>query len=357
MPPCADHPTPRLTSAFASLVLHGLGVFCIALLAAWQMWFSPVKIEKPTPPKAEPGIVINLAALVKQVRPEEARPLPAPKRPEKAFIPAASEGRSDPPPDSKFFSSVNMRAASAKHPEVGADVSRPNQDGVDLPLLSVRDENFRHGSLDLPPVPVPPTPPPSPPEEVADRPPEPRPPRPPEPTGPGRPALPAAPVVAVARPVPPKSVPRRSPPTAPAPRPMQPRPAAPRAVVGSERTRSTGAAPRREGEGVDAESTPAGKYGQLIYERIGLLWKTRLSGISGLAGMGVVEVEFDIDAKGAVSNVKLMDPGGAPSVLEDACLSAVTKARLPPPPEELQVELRDRLSGGLLRRKFTFFRL
>ena len=71
----------------------------------------------------------------------------------------------------------------------------------------------------------------------------------------------------------------------------------------------------------------------------------------------MVEVEYDIDAKGNVSGVKLVDPGKANAVLEDVCLTAIIKVKLPPPPEEMLRELRDPLSSGKMHCTFTFYRL
>ena len=80
---------------------------------------------------------------------------------------------------------------------------------------------------------------------------------------------------------------------------------------------------------MDAQDTPEGRFLSTMHQRIGLLWNARLSTVRGIAGTGSVEVEFDIDIKGRISNVKLVDPGKANPVLEDVCLSSIIKAKLP----------------------------
>jgi hypothetical protein len=128
--------------------------------------------------------------------------------------------------------------------------------------------------------------------------------------------------------------------------------------VSSVKSKSLGAIALRAGEASeDSKDTPEGRYRSIIHERVGTLWNSKLAGVRGLAGAGVVEVEYDIDMKGAVSGVKLVDPGKANAVLEDVCLTAIIKVKLPPPPGEMLRELRDPLSSGKLHCTFTFYRL
>ena len=76
--------------------------------------------------------------------------------------------------------------------------------------------------------------------------------------------------------------------------------------------------------------------------------------LSGLANPGLVEVEFEVDPKGRISNVKLANPGEANPVMQDCALSAVIDAKLPSPPTELFEELQDNLTGGRMRCSFSF---
>ena len=94
--------------------------------------------------------------------------------------------------------------------------------------------------------------------------------------------------------------------------------------LNSLKSKSTGGVALRADEASeDAKGTAEGRYHNLIKERVGALWSAKLAGVHGLAGNGVVEVEYDIDAKGAVSGVKLVDGGKANAVLEDVCLTAI----------------------------------
>jgi outer membrane biosynthesis protein TonB len=129
-------------------------------------------------------------------------------------------------------------------------------------------------------------------------------------------------------------------------------------VVSSVKTKTQGAlAIQGDQSSVDAKDSPEGRYNSAVYERVGLLWNSKLAAVRGIAGIGSVEVEFDIDPNGRVSNVRLVDPGKANPVLEDLSLSSIINAKLPAPPESMQREMRDALTGGKLRRKFTFTRL
>jgi len=108
---------------------------------------------------------------------------------------------------------------------------------------------------------------------------------------------------------------------------------------------------------VDAKDTPEGRFYSAMHESIGLIWNTRLASVHGLSGSGVVEVEFDIDINGRVSNVKLVDPGKANPVLEDVCLTSVIKAKIPPLPASLKREIQDPISGGKLHQKINFYKI
>ena len=168
--------------------------------------------------------------------------------------------------------------------------------------------------------------------EIADRPPSPRRPR--------EPAKPAPP------------------PSLPAPQRRDPVNLSGKARVEQVRTKSRGAIAERGPEAsVDAEATPEGRYAKIIHDRVGLVWNRKMSTIRGLTGVGTVEVEFDIDTQGRISNVQLVDPGKANPILEDVCLSSIIAAKLPPPPQEMLDEMRDPLVGGRIRRRFTFHRL
>ncbi len=312
--------------------------------------------------------------------------------------------------DTPFISNRNMRASSAAAATPGADPHLITQQGADMPFLALRNSDFaaaREAAAAPPapaapsaPDPVPPappvpdTPPPTPPVETAmnDTPPPPAPePAPPEaPAEDQRPPEPAKavptenplapapalkpevvrkpqPAIPYREPLPdsisltrkPQPVPSiKKPAPVAAANPSRPAPSPVKLSLSSRKTKSEGSAGGEGGgDSVDARDTPEGRYQSIVYERVGAIWNNRLAGVRSVAGVGVVEVEYDIDAKGTVSGVKLVDPGKSNAVLEDVCLTSIIKVKLPPPPEEMQRELRDPLSGGKIRCKFTFYRL
>jgi outer membrane biosynthesis protein TonB len=268
-----------------------------------------------------------------------------------------------------FISDRNMRAAAVSAPVAGADPRIGNQEGVALPGLSLFNANASSGAE--------PAPPPSPPSEaVAETPPSP----PPAPSGNERPpesatvqtndpTAPAAPKKGAEAPalreLPPDPLalsdikPRSKAPARPPVDPAHPSPrAGKKPVVSSVKTKVEGSlAVRGSDSSVDAKDTPEGRFYSAMHESIGLIWNTRLASVHGLSGTGVVEVEFDIDLSGRVSNVKLVDPGKANPILEDVCLTSVIKAKIPPLPASLKREIQDPLSGGKLHQKINFYKI
>jgi hypothetical protein len=290
--------------------------------------------------------------------------------------------------ETAFISSQSMRAASTAAPDANGNPNRISQDGVDIPVLALNSRDFAAGG-ESPPPPSPAAPPqpaeavsPPPAAEVSrteskpapapaeDRPPDPKnsvktnDPLAPAPSDKPRDQTTDAPPL---RDRPPEALPlakalapstKTSKPRDPVAPSSKPSTAAKKTSLSSVKSKSLGAIALRAGEASeDAKDTPEGRYRSIIHERVGALWSAKLAGVRGLAGAGVVEVEYDIDMRGAVSGVKLVDPGKANAVLEDVCLTAIIKVKLPPPPEEMLKELRDPLSSGKLHCTFTFYRL
>lgn len=306
-----------------------------------------------------------------------------------------------------FISSQNMRAASTAEADPDADPNLISQEGYDLPMLSLNAVDFKDGVEDstsemearasetaveaVPPDQVVEK---TPPDVIADRPPEVQRPvamPPVEAAGVARadvreeertnnPAAPSPerreevkevkvrerpPEVKVKelepgeRPPGPKVKPKAVKPAAlPVPKERDPLNLSGKPRVEEVRTKSRGGVTERGDQGsVDAEATPEGRYAKVIHERVGLVWNRKMSTIRGLTGVGTVEVEFEIDPEGRISGVQLVDPGKANPILEDVCLSAIMAAKLPPPPQELIEEMREPLTGGKMRRRFTFHRL
>jgi outer membrane biosynthesis protein TonB len=306
-----------------------------------------------------------------------------------------------------FISSQNMRAASTAEADPDADPNLISQEGYDLPMLSLNAVDFKDGVEDstsemearasetaveaVPPDQVVEK---TPADVIADRPPEVQRPvamPPVEAAGVVRAEVrdeertnnPAAPLPerreevkevkvrerppevkvkeldAGERPPGPKVKPKAVKPAAlPVPKERDPLNLSGKPRVEEVRTKSRGGVTERGDQGsVDAEATPEGRYAKVIHERVGLVWNRKMSTIRGLTGVGSVEVEFEIDPEGRISGVQLVDPGKANPILEDVCLSAIMAAKLPPPPQELIEEMREPLTGGKMRRRFTFHRL
>lgn len=275
--------------------------------------------------------------------------------------------------DTPFISSRDMRAASNSAPDPNADARIPNQDGAEMPGLSLFNRTAMSGSTTPQPrpapapepVPQPPTPP-EPPEPKKEE-------RPPDPSAtvqtddPNSPAAPKTPALRERPPdpiamnkVPPRPPVKTSPapPQVPAEQSTKGLANGPKPVVSNVKTRTKGGLDITGADSsVDAKDTPEGRYLAACHERIGLIWNGRLAMNSGIAGTGSVEVEFDIDINGRVSNVKLSSPGSANPVFEDICLTSVIKAKLPALPPSMKRQLQDPLTGGKLHRKVSFHRL
>lgn len=377
----------------ASIGLHGL----LLLLAAWFIAVLPVsERERKTmtilpalarallddsgepetrevevsflsiPPDAE-KLTLKPAPAPPPASPPSGRMTIRPREDQPALAPLNS--------DTPFISHQNMRAAATSAPKPGADPNMINQEGHDGPGLSLTTTGFIPGSdVEAPPD----SPDPVAATESQPPPPPPQNDRPPDPVAVVKTEDPLAPAPATKpaesltmRESPPETltitkaaeVPARPKTSAAPPRdPVSARPDPGKVrrtpVLSSVKSKSAGAlAIRGDQPSLDARDTPEGRYNNSVYEQVGLLWNSRLATVRGLAGMGTVEVEFEIDLKGRVSNVRLVDPGKANPVLEDVCLTSIIKAKLPAPPVEMLRELGDPLSGGKLHRKFTFHRL
>lgn len=275
--------------------------------------------------------------------------------------------------DSPFISSRDMRAASNSAPDANADPRIPNQEGAEMPGLSLFNRMAMSGSITPQPRPAPapepvrqPPTPPEPPEPKKDE-------RPPDPSAtvqtedPNSPAAQKTPALRERPPdpiamnqVPPRPPARTSPapPQVPVEQSTKGLTNGPKPVVSNVKTRTRGGLAITGGDSsVDAKDTPEGRYLAACHERIGLIWNSRLAMNSGIAGTGSVEVEFEIDISGRVSNVKLTSPGSANPVFEDICLTSVIKAKLPALPPSMKRQLEDPLTGGKLHRKVSFHRL
>ena len=404
-----------IRAAAASAGLHGV----IVLLVAWFLAVLP-SIERMMPEvvreeekedelvkeETVEEVAIELVPVEEELVEEEKRGAVAAKK--QFVLPNGAVAERDPSRKKPaFISSQNMRAASTAEADPDADPNLISQEGYDLPMLSLNAVDFKDGVEDstsemearasetaveaVPPDQVVEK---TPADVIADRPPEVQRPvamPPVEAAGVARAEVreedltsnPAAPMperreeekvaevkerlpevrakeLAVEeRPPGPKVKPKVAKPAAlPVPKERDPLNLSGKPRVEEVRTKSRGGVTERGDQGsVDAEATPEGRYAKVIHEKVGLVWNRKMSTIRGLTGVGTVEVEFEIDPEGRISGVQLVDPGKANPILEDVCLSAIMAAKLPPPPQELIEEMREPLTGGKMRRRFTFHRL
>ena len=380
-----------------------LGLF---LFIAWAMAVTqglngrtPVPVRDFAALPTDPSDLPEVVSLVLSPEPE------SPDARKRQMISSPEDQSDDAPADpaTRFISSANMRAASEEAASPDGIAGLVTQKGLDKPFLDLRDSEFRDGEREasrpsepLPPLANPSTPPspanPTPsqpppqdtppasskatpeepfpaekPEDMQETPPEPEPPSPDSDapirkSGPAPSAfrdhtsqtlIPPPPVDSLPKfrqsarpPAPPKS--------APVPLTRIPDRVPEGYQPGMKKARIKGDISNRGRSSVDAVATAEGRFGKLIRTAIEKGWRRRMLGLSGLANPGLVEVEFEVDPKGRISNVKLANPGEANPVMQDCALSAVIEAKLPPPPQELFEELQDNLTGGRMRCSFSF---
>lgn len=364
-----------------ALGLAVVGNLLLVLLVAWSMAVTRGLTRHPANlnPAAAPASATLPDIVTLVLSPES---VPAPDAPERQMVLSPDDQPETAPEDdaTRFISSRDMRAASEEPPSPDGLAGRATQQGLDKPYLDLRDSDFRDGEAapDRPPAPpvapapesTPPPPEPAPKsvsqEKTEETPPETKPaPDPPTPlasstapeTTPAPPAfrdnaaetLLPLPDAAATRPT------GRKPAVSPPPLTRIPdripetsyRP-------GLRKSKSLGTISNKGPSSVDAKATAEGRFGKTIRTAIEKTWRRRMLTLSGLANPGLVEVDFEVDVKGRISNVKLANPGEANPVMQDCALSAVIDAKLPPPPPELFEELRDSLTGGRMRCSFSF---
>ena len=356
-----------------ALGLAVAGNLLLFLLIAWSMAVTRGLTRhspgKPSVAALAPSPLPDVISLV--LSPE---PSPAPDTVDRQMVNSPDDQTETTPSDdaTRFISSRNMRAASEEAASPDGLAGRATQQGIDKPFLDLRDSDFRDGAApaDRPPeTPAPPAPeaPPPPPEtalkspsqeKILDTPPETT----PEPAT----AAPPAPVPPVE--APPAFRDNAAETLLPLPAPVPPLPASrlppltripdrvPEASYrpGLRKSKSLGTISKKGASSLDAKATAEGRFGKTIRSAIEKTWRRRMLTLSGLANPGLVEVDFEVDAKGRISNVKLANPGEANPVMQDCALSAIIDAKLPPPPPELFEELRDSLTGGRMRCSFSF---
>ncbi|MDB6071151.1 MAG: hypothetical protein JWL81_2322, partial [Verrucomicrobiales bacterium] len=284
------------------------------------------------------------------------QPAPGEVRDFQKFINSPADTTETPPsPDSppntasKLISDRRMQAASEEEASPDGIPGMISQKGVDQPFLDLRDQDFQSGDPDQPreaavpptrtvPAPLDTPPPATTPSHPAED-------NPPDPSAPAAAATPeqdsAAPAFrdqdsAVlipmpapgARPSPPSRPGTASPPLPVAALPPSPDKQAAREnahAAGTRKSKLLGTISNKGPASLDAAGTPEGKFGQAMHGAIEKHWRPRLKKLASYVGSGavqLVEIEFEIDRTGRISNVKLVNPDEANPVMQDCALSA-----------------------------------
>lgn len=292
---------------------------------------------------------------------------------------------SPPAPASPLMSDRVMRAATEEEPSPEGIPGMISQKGVDQPFLDLRDQDFRSGNPDQPPDSAPPptttptpldAPPPSaPPPSLAEE-------KPADPSAATPPTERDASAPAFRDQESPELIPMANSGARPAasPQPAAPPPAQPVAALPpspdqpptpeaaqaayTRKSRLLGTISNKGPASLDVAGTPEGKFGQAMHGAIEKHWRPRLKKLASFVGAGavqIVEIDFEIDRTGRISNVKLVNPDEANPVMQDCALSAVLDAKIPAPPraifEALEAGNPTNASGVRIRRtiRFTIF--
>ena len=338
------------------------------------------------PPEAEE------ITLILSPEPPPAKPLPTVRNQPAAplFINSPSDAGPSPDPAQTpatgLISDRAMRAASEEEAAPGGIPGMITQKGVDQPFLDLRDQEFRSGNPDQPAESPPPpsavpspldAPPPSAPPNSSpaeEKPGDPSSATPPADLDSSTPAfrdqdsaelIPMAKTGARPASPPEPATPPPAPPVAGLP-PSPDRPPSPEAAhaAGTLKSKLLGTITNKGPASLAAAGTPDGKFSQAMYGAIEKHWRPRLKKLASFVGAGavqIVEIEFEIDRTGRISNVKLVNPDEANPVMQDCALSAVLDAKIPAPPrssfEASEAADPTNASQGRIRRsiRFTIF--
>lgn len=134
--------------------------------------------------------------------------------------------------------------------------------------------------------------------------------------------------------------------TTPVPRPSTPperavqpqRPQQPGYHPDTEQNKIVGGISNRGRTGVDAISTPIGRYQKKISDAIGPRWYYYVNSRMDLITVGSVRIRFYINEHGHVEDLKVIS-NESNETLANYSVQAITAARIPPPPPELAPSL------------------
>lgn len=294
---------------------------------------------------------------------------------------------SDTPPEpgmAKFISDRNTKAASEATPDPSGNVDLPSQKGKDLAVLDLATRKFATGehafdervNTGLVDTPNPPTPNPTKPEPAekpemakaapAQEQPEPaKAPAPPQEKEQQPIADPSSDLIAN---TPkdkdkPKELEMKQPkweklyPDEPKPKvadqdkPKPPKPAqqavggspgAPNArnqkaaMAESMKNEIKGGITNRGKASVEAADTPMGRYMAKVNTAVSQKFNPACMRARDRITYGTVQVEFDVNPKGGVENLRIANNGTSHAIMQDLVLGVILESKLPPIPDELQ---------------------
>ncbi len=330
----------------ASVVVH---LLLLLLMVVWSIALPEEVAENPEP-RDEATLELVLDPQLAQRL--QAVPAPTPER--RVLDTSGLNETAEAPENARFESDKNSRAASES--AASGNAPAPSQAGRERDFPRFENTAAADGPVDTPPaiaslpeVAAPATPPPAEPGRPTPAPPlMPRPTPalaeatpPPEPVATPEPTPPETDIPGVvARPTP-RAVAAATPAPTPDPReeamlrPVQPRPpSAPGYQAQSEQTKIEGNISNRGKAGVDAVSTPLGRYQKTLAAAIGSRWNYYVRRNMDLIQVGTVQVRFYVTREGRTTNVLVRD-STSNTAFESFCVESITAAEIPPIPPEV----------------------
>ena len=365
---------------------HGALFLLAGLFVLWGLLQrEPVSLVESQPEMTAETLMLSIDPEVMAV---PAVPIEEPKPKSEAVRYVRTNGSepSDTPPEpgtAKFISDRNTKAASESAPDPNGNVNLPNQKGKDLATLDLEtrkfatgehaiDERVNTGVIDTP---NPPTPNPTK-QEPAEKPemakttptpeqPEPAkaPVTPPQEKETPPIADPASDLAANTPKDKPKELEMKQPkweklyPDEPKPKVApqdQPKPPKPsqQAIGGSPgapnarnqkaamaetmKNEIKGGISNRGKASVEAADTPMGRYMAKVNTAVSQKFNPACMRARDRITYGTVQVEFDVNLKGGVENLRIANNGVSHAIMQDLVLGVILESKLPPIPDELQ---------------------
>ena len=286
------------------------------------------------------------------------------------------------PGDPKFISDRTTHAATEMAPDPNGDVNLPNQKGANSPVLDLVDRHFAKGEYSpeerinsRPANPLqPPAPPPTPAVAQVPQPAPPKPPTAPKELAPTEDPLSDLKTKSpldtpketamketkldklVPMETPPKTAANDQPKSTPAAPPSSSGPGTPRgknpdaATILTRKNTLRGGISNQGKAAVEALGTEQGKYLAKVESAISQKFTPACMRDRDRISYGAVQVEFDLNPRGAVENLRVTNPRETSPILQDIVLGVILESKIPPIPKELN----DYLIGDRLHITYGF---